>query len=155
MSKTLFHLLAAEECWTLLGRRRGRVWYCRRDRRRAGQPCEVEADGAWTLAREETRGDVLGFLHTHPMGGLSPSRRDMRTMRAWCDALGKPLLCAIATPTSLAAWRFEAGGSTFVRLATVELFPRGILIGVESHGRPVPSRKPLPGCGDFGEAGDG
>jgi len=45
-------------------------------------------------------GDVVGFLHTHPAGPASPSGPDVRTMRAWRRALGKPLLCLIAGPQS-------------------------------------------------------
>jgi proteasome lid subunit RPN8/RPN11 len=57
----------------------------------------VDADWSWTLSREEKEGDVMGFYHTHPDGfGAQPSRRDIRTMQAWCSALGKPLLCLIA-----------------------------------------------------------
>jgi hypothetical protein len=38
----------------------------------------------------------MGFFHTHPIGaGVSASDRDVRTMQAWCSALGKPLLCLI------------------------------------------------------------
>jgi proteasome lid subunit RPN8/RPN11 len=49
------------------------------------------------LTREEEQGDVVGFWHTHPAGsGTTPSRRDIRTMQAWCSALGKPLLCLIS-----------------------------------------------------------
>ena len=47
------------------------------------------------LAREEAHGDVHGFLHTHPVGSPAPSQRDLRTMRAWTAAFGKPLLCLI------------------------------------------------------------
>ena len=62
-----------------------------------GDQTRVEADWSWTLAREEMHGDVMGFYHTHPDGGsLAPSQRDIRTMQAWCSALGKPLLCLIA-----------------------------------------------------------
>ena len=39
-------------------------------------------DGAWVLDREETHGDVVGFLHTHPDGPATPSQRDVRTIRA-------------------------------------------------------------------------
>jgi hypothetical protein len=62
-----------------------------------GGVASVEADWGWTLAREEERGDVVGFWHTHPAGaGTAPSGRDIRTMQAWCSALGKPLLCLIS-----------------------------------------------------------
>jgi proteasome lid subunit RPN8/RPN11 len=62
-----------------------------------GGVASVEADWGWAMAREEERGDVVGFWHTHPAGaGTAPSRRDIRTMQAWCSALGKPLLCLIS-----------------------------------------------------------
>ena len=58
----------------------------------------VEFDWTTVMRREETLRDVLGFFHTHPRGLTRPSARDIRTMRAWCDCLGKPLLCAIGIP---------------------------------------------------------
>jgi proteasome lid subunit RPN8/RPN11 len=134
-----------EECWTLIGRRLADgSWRGRRLRRRTGEPASVTADGAWTLAREETRGDVIGFWHTHPMGGLRPSSRDVRTMRAWCDAFGKSLLCVIATPGAIAAWRFDDYRSPGVRLASARPIGKTQIIGSESHGRKIPSRSALP-----------
>jgi proteasome lid subunit RPN8/RPN11 len=124
-------LCPVERCWTLIGRRRGRVWYARRVRGRAGERAEVRFDGGWVLAREERRGDVLGFLHTHPDGPACPSRRDVRTMRAWCAAFGKPLLCVIADPTGVHGFRFDDDTSVGVELALVEVFPRGVVIVVE------------------------
>ena len=50
-----------EECWTLVGRRRGRVWYARRQRPPVGWPSAVAFDAAWALAREE-RGYVSQSL---------------------------------------------------------------------------------------------
>src|SRR5688572_9747745 len=132
-----------EESWTLVGTVRDGVWRCRRVRYRSGEAASVVADGAWMLAREETRGDVVGFMHTHPMGGLAPSMRDLRTMRAWCDALGKPLLCVIATPDAIGAWVFDDFTSSGTRLASVELVGKTKLIGVE-YGGQVPSRAALP-----------
>ena len=55
-----------EQCWTLLGARRGRVWLCRRDRHVNGERTRVEFDGAWALKREETR-----YRHTTDGGWLS------------------------------------------------------------------------------------
>jgi proteasome lid subunit RPN8/RPN11 len=77
-----------EQCWTLVGGRRGGVWFARAVRRVSGRRTEVAFDAAWALAREERRGDVVGFLHTHPTASILPSRRDVRTMRAWCSAFG-------------------------------------------------------------------
>src|SRR5258707_108687 len=85
-----------EQCWVLLSLRRGCIWFCRRVRQTKGSRVNVRFDGNWVLEREEERGDVIGFLHTHPDGPPSPSERDVRTMRAWCGAFGKPLLCLIA-----------------------------------------------------------
>lgn len=121
-----------EQCWILLGARRGRIWLCRRVRRSSGERCSVPFDGAWVLEREETRGDVVGFLHTHPDGPASPSERDVRTMRAWRCAFGKPLLCVIAAPDGLRAFRFDDDESTGAALAAVEMFPRGVVIGVDA-----------------------
>jgi proteasome lid subunit RPN8/RPN11 len=123
-----------EQCWTLLGERRGRIWFCRRARRTRVDRSSVRFDGAWALQREETHGDVAGFLHTHPEGPAFPSERDVRTMRAWRCAFGKPLLCAIAAPDGLRAFRFDEEASRGAALALVETFPRGVVIGVEAHG---------------------
>ena len=123
-----------EQCWTLVGERRGPIWLCRRLRRVSGVRASVRFDGAWVLEREEERGDVVGFLHTHPDGPAAPSTRDVRTMRAWCNAFGKPLLCLIASPTGLRGWRFDNDESNGERLERVEAFPRGVVIGVDAHG---------------------
>jgi proteasome lid subunit RPN8/RPN11 len=88
-----------ERLWTLLGSRDAGTgtWRITRHHMVIGRPAEVEADWAWILDRDEAHSDVMGFYHTHPDGcGLAPSQRDIRTMRAWCSALGKPLLCLIA-----------------------------------------------------------
>jgi proteasome lid subunit RPN8/RPN11 len=88
----------------------------------------------WALVREETRHDVLGFLHTHPDGPATPSMRDVHTMRAWCSSFGKPLLCLILSPQGLRGYCFEDEESAGVALEQVELFPRGVVIGVEADG---------------------
>jgi hypothetical protein len=88
-----------ERCWVLVGAfdRSGDSWRVAVEREVAGEPIRVEADWRWALAREEERGDVAGFWHTHPpAAGLVPSARDVRTMQAWTLALGKPLLCLIS-----------------------------------------------------------
>jgi proteasome lid subunit RPN8/RPN11 len=87
------------------------------------------------LEREERRGDVVGFLHTHPGMSAHPSRRDIGTTRAWTSALGMPLLCVIDGEDGLLGWRFDDDGPEGVRLLAVEAFPRGIIIGVDHHGR--------------------
>src|SRR5262249_15430421 len=121
------------------GQRRGRVWYGRRVRPSAGDQTRVGFDGLWVLSREERRRDVLGFYHTHPAGPAHPSARDVRTMRAWCSAFGKPLLCLIASPEGSRGYRFDSDASAGMELALVEAFPRGVVIGVESDGGQVSS----------------
>lgn len=120
-----------EQCWTLVGQRRGRIWYGRRVRRTAGERASVRFDGLWVLQREERRQDVLGFYHTHPDGPATPSPRDVRTMHAWCSAFGKPLACFIASPQGVQGFCFADDASNGTELALVEVFPRGVVIGVE------------------------
>jgi hypothetical protein len=80
----------------LVGEQQNGVWLLRLRRVRWGERSSVEAAWRWTMRREETSGDVLGFWHTHPpRAGTRPSLRDVHTMQAWCSALGKPLLCVI------------------------------------------------------------
>jgi proteasome lid subunit RPN8/RPN11 len=122
-----------ERCWTLVGAHRGRIWHARRVKPRAGEPASVAFDGPWVLAREERRGDVLGFFHTHPVGRPRPSRRDVRTMRGWTSAFGKPLLCVIESPVGLAAFRFDDDRSDGVILGVIERFPRGVVIAVDAR----------------------
>ena len=123
-----------ERCWTLVGQRRGRIWYARRVLPQRGERLRVRFDGDWVLRREESQRDVVGFYHTHPNGPPCPSRRDVRTMRAWCSAFGKPLLCFIASPDGLGGYCFTDDASAGEPLALVEVFPRGVVIGVETDG---------------------
>ncbi len=120
-----------EQCWTLLGRRRGRIWLGRRAQPQAGERTRVAFDGPWVLEREERRHDVIGFLHTHPDGPHRPSGRDVRTMRAWCSAFGKPLLCLILGPEALCGYLFRDDASSGEPLAQVEMFPRGVVVAVD------------------------
>jgi proteasome lid subunit RPN8/RPN11 len=124
-------LKGVEHCWTLVGQRRGRIWYARRLRHQTGERVQVHFDGPWVLRREEQRGDVLGFFHTHPDGPPQPSRRDVRTMRAWCSAFGKPLLCVIASPEGVGVYCFEDDTSEGTALPLIEVFPRGVVVAVE------------------------
>jgi proteasome lid subunit RPN8/RPN11 len=129
---------AVEQCWTLVGRRRGRIWLGRRLETTSGERTLVRFDGLAVLQREERRHDVIGFLHTHPDGPAQPSRRDVRTMHAWCSAFGKPLLCLILSPAGLCGHRFSDDRADATELALAELFPRGVVIGVE-HAEQVSS----------------
>jgi proteasome lid subunit RPN8/RPN11 len=123
-----------EQCWVLLGQHRNRIWFCRRVRHSSGERTSVRFDGAWALSREEKHGDVVGFLHTHPEGPAAPSQRDVRTIRAWCSSFGKPLLCLIAGPEEMRGYRFDDDESVGTELSMVEVFPRGVVIGVDADG---------------------
>ena len=126
-----------------MGQRQGRFWYARRMRPTRGEPASVGFDAAWVLRREETRGDVVGFYHTHPNGSPSPSHRDLRTMRAWCGSFGKPLLCLIEGDGAIAAYRFDSDESDGIKITACELLRRGIVIafddGDASDGTQVPT----------------
>ena len=120
-----------EISYVLIGQRRGRIWVGRLRQRQTGQPASVEFDWSWVLEREERRGDVLGFYHTHPAGTAAPSARDVRTMRAWASCLGKPLLCVIESDKALAAHLFATDEDSGQSLEAVERFPRNVLVAVE------------------------
>jgi proteasome lid subunit RPN8/RPN11 len=84
------------------------------------------------LAREEGRGDVVGFLHTHPTASTAPSRRDVRTMRAWTAAFGKPLVCVIlGSRGDVGAYRFTGPRSRGRRARVVEVFGTDRVVAVE------------------------
>jgi proteasome lid subunit RPN8/RPN11 len=125
-------LCQLEECWILVGRCRGPVWYGRRLRHQTGEPARVAFDAGWVLAREEKQHDVVGFYHTHPGMTASPSDRDVRTMRAWCSAFGKPLLCVIEGKDGVHGYRFPDHEAELLELPVVEVFPRGVVIAVDS-----------------------
>jgi proteasome lid subunit RPN8/RPN11 len=128
-------LAACEECWPLVGERRGRVWYARKLRRTVGGPASVEFDGPAVLAREEKRRDIVGFLHTHPGFPAEPSLRDIATMQAWVSAFGKPLLCLIHGTDGLAGYLFESDDSRGERLVQVEAFARGTMVALSGDSR--------------------
>jgi proteasome lid subunit RPN8/RPN11 len=98
-----------------------------------GKPTSVEFDADWVLGREESKGDVIGFYHTHPGGPPAPSQRDLKTMRAWSACFGKPLLCLIESDGKLAAYRFDNDQSNGVCIAC-ELLPRGIVVAFDVDG---------------------
>ena len=97
----------------------------------SGDRASVKFDGAWVLEREERKRDILGFMHTHPDGPNEPSARDVRTMRAWADAFGKPLLCVIVSPAGLHGYRFEGFDSQPVLVPRMVMFTRGVIIGAD------------------------
>lgn len=122
-----------ERCWVLLGRRQAPFWYARRQRPTLGDIARVEFDPAWVLNREETKGDVVGFYHTHPKGSPKVSRRDVKTMRGWVECFGKPLLCVIESGAQLTVYRFDNDHPRGQPLSACELFPRGVVIAFDER----------------------
>lgn len=87
-----------EICYIILGKRNSWLTYFTHGRlvkKITGESASVEFDWQWVLEREEEKGDILGFWHTHPDGTLKPSKRDGKTMQAWVSCFGKPLFCVI------------------------------------------------------------
>jgi len=121
-----------EEVAVLIGQRRGRLWHGRLRQRQVGKPTSVEFDWAWVLGREECRGDVIGFYHTHPPGLTTPSQRDVRTMRAWVGCFGKPLLCVIESAGVLTGSVFADDKANGIRLDEIQWFPPNIIVGVSN-----------------------
>ena len=110
-----------ERCWILTGTSDGMAhWRFRRRCCSSGTAASVEAAWTWALSREERYGDVVGFFHTHPKGvGAQPSSRDIRTMKAWCSAFGKPLLCVIAAGKALNSFLFPYPGEKPVPVESI------------------------------------
>ena len=84
-----------EICYVMLGKSKLRFTHGKLVRKTIGKTASVGFDWSWVLKREEQKGDVIGFWHTHPNGNLKPSERDRKTMGAWIDCFGKSLLCII------------------------------------------------------------
>ena len=123
-----------ENAWILVGSCQGWVLYSRRIQQSIGEPVSVELDGQRVLEREERYGDVVGFYHTHPHMSARPSQRDLNTMNAWVSSFGKALLCVIEGTDGVCGYRFDAQRSNGELIEQTELFPRGIVIGVDRHG---------------------
>ena len=118
-----------ERCWTLVGTCENGTWRAAKRRRISGKPASVEVDWAWTLKREEKRGDVIGFAHTHPSGaGTTPSERDVRTLRAWRIALGKPLLMVIEDGETIVGYVLYHDDGELKLVASIRPDERGALI---------------------------
>lgn len=100
-----------------------------------GEPASVGFDAQWVLAREEAKGDVVGFYHTHPLGAALPSDRDDRTMHAWVSSFGKPLLCLIEADDLVIAYKYEDDEGEATQLTACELLPRGIVVAFEQGSR--------------------
>ena len=96
-----------EESYVLIGEYADGIWHARLNWRSTGTAVDVDFDWHKVMTREERSGDVVGFYHTHPLGMLTPSGRDDKTMLAWSTCFGKPLLCVISDGKEFGAWIYD------------------------------------------------
>lgn len=122
--------ITCEVAYVLLGETTGGVWHAKMMWRRTGEPASVDFDWHKVLTREEKKGDVVGFYHTHPNGLKSPSARDDRTMDAWSTCFGKPLLCLISDGDGIGGWVYDADKDGRTRLSEVHKFRNHWLVAI-------------------------
>jgi len=95
-----------------------------------GEPHEVRLAWDKVLDREETKGDIVGFYHTHPnSSGNFYSEKDRVTMTDWCSCFGKLLYCVIKSKTATKTFHFNKEGHQ----ETTAAFKIGSLVFVESR----------------------
>ena len=121
-----------ETAFVLLGERTDSIWLAKMSWRSRGTETSVLFNGERVLAREEAKGDVIGFYHTHPEGFTNPSGRDDKTMFAWSFCFGKPLLAVIATSAGLRAWIYNANDESRQAVSSIVPFKGSWLVAVES-----------------------
>ncbi|MBA7632573.1 hypothetical protein ES703_40121 [subsurface metagenome] len=88
-----------EISYILIGKRSDSFRFDRLVRKKKGTPGSVEFDWEWVLRREEKKGDVRGFYHTH-LNNREISERDIKTMMAWTSCFGKSLFCIVEDSSS-------------------------------------------------------
>jgi hypothetical protein len=107
----MFHEMFHETCYVLVGKLESKPTKLKKRFKTSGGFASVQSDWTWVYAREDRRGDIAGFYHTHPPGSTAhPSATDCATMEAWASSLGKPLYCVIECGTKLAAYLFDSDG---------------------------------------------
>jgi len=131
-AKTTGSERSREQAYVLLGERRDGLWLARAHWPSRGGRTSVSFDWERVLQREESRGDVVGFLHTHPGFSPSPSARDDRTMESWCISFDKALLCVISSGDDIRAWVYTANGTAPREADRVAQFSNRWLVVTES-----------------------
>ena len=125
------NIVSCEVAYILIGETSGGIWHARMQWRTSGEPASVDFEWQKVLTREEERGDVVGFFHTHPHGLKSPSARDDRTMNSWSTCFGKPLLCLIDDGDGINGWVYDADKETEKKIAEVQKFRNNWLVVIE------------------------
>ncbi len=97
-----------------------------------GSETSVQFDWKRVLEREESKGDLVGFFHTHPDGFTNASQRDDQTMESWSFCFGKPLLCVIGTSAGLRAWIYDAssGALKIKEIKDLRVFRNNFLVAI-------------------------
>ena len=117
-----------EQSWVATGGILGRLWYGHLSHESEGHPGAVDFPFAWVNHREESKGDIVGFCHTHPGMTASPSMRDYATMQAWVASFGKPLMCLIEGVDGLKAYLYFDDESPCIRCKTVKRFGQLVVV---------------------------
>ena len=117
-----------EQSWVCTGGTFGRLWYGHLSHESEGEPCSVNFPYNWVMNREETKNDVVGFMHTHPNFLANPSNRDVSTMNQWILSFGKPLMCLIEGVDGLKAYLFYDDEKNFIRCPTVKQFGQLVVV---------------------------
>lgn len=105
--------ISDEELYILQGKSIGKFWYASTDMYTYGIPAAVTFDPDYFW---DERNKFIGWIHTHPNMRASPSATDIATMSAWCNAMGKPMLCLIDGKDGLRAFWFIDDEHTYIEV---------------------------------------
>jgi proteasome lid subunit RPN8/RPN11 len=125
------NIIACEVAYILIGETTGGVWHARMQWRSTGRPASVEFDWQRVMQREEWRGDVVGYFHTHPHGFTSPSSRDDKTMYTWSTCFGKRLLCLIDDGDGTKGWVYDSASEGRTEVSQARRFRNDWIVVIE------------------------
>lgn len=92
-----------EQCWILSGKVQGNLWWAKPLIEGSGCPVSVEFNYDRSMKQEE-KGKLVGWAHTHPSFLAVPSNRDHATMKVWVLSLGHSLVCVIKGIDGTRSW---------------------------------------------------
>ena len=117
-----------EQCWILVGARRGRIWLAQCINHRRGEPSSVRdrrPERPGSRGTERRRPRVLPYAPERTAPAQHPRRPDHASL-----VLGlrqAPPVCDPQSQRELASFRFDVDASRGIPLAEVQLFPRGAI----------------------------